>query len=620
MNRGIWVPLILVLIACLVSLSGCQDAKDATRLPDFKENTSLTTTQRVAVFSLVRKALALYPDMEKALHFAPESGLPEFCDREFFVTIFHEGSPQITGVGAQGCAQERILRAVANLTQQPNFRKFYMLNLESSAIKIDLMTYRSELDFDQPIEKIRVEPGVEGLALQKGEQMYFQLPSDYIHFGWEPINRKPKMRELRLEIQLAHLCRQSNLRKSAYKRVPIYEFRTTSYLQYRPDLLPIPLYRGTILKKNFNSADIARAAAASGDWLINNIEPTGRFTYNFNPTTGERNKFIQYNVVRHAGSVYSLMHLYNQSLEPRYLERGAASMDFLKRHLKQPLLEPGLMAVRHPILGISELGSAALTLMAVCELPEAQFKQIGRDTSTKLARFLLKMQKDNGDFHTIYMLKLLGHSRSEPALYAPGEALLALVRYYKKYPNLEWLEAARNAAERQIDYFETTGVPDHWTVQGLSELYMIDPEVRYAGAAFDMADLLLKSQHQKHRYADYVGGFSNSTPPRSAPAASRTEALIAASKLARYFGRDSKKYDDAIRLAARFLMWNQYRKDNSYFLGLVENVEGAIRGGLVDQNIRMDYCQHAIVALVGAYKIMTQGSEIPAAPPPMMAP
>lgn len=593
----------------LVALSGCRDVQRTTSLPDYKESIQLSTGQTVAIFSLVRQALMLYPDMEKALSIPLDRTLPAICDKEIFVTIFHEASPQITGVGLQGCVQERILRAVVNLTNHPNFKKYYMLNLASSACKIDIITRRQALDFEKPIKKIRLEQGIEGLILQNGERMFYQLPTDYIHFGWEPLKRGKGIRQERLKIQLDHLCRQANLGSNGYKKQPVYKFRTRSYLQHRPDLLPLPLFRGNLLKKNFSSADMARGAASAGDWLVNNIEPTGRFTYNFNPTTGESSGFLDYNTVRHAGSVYSLMHLYNQSLEPRYLERGTVAVEFLKRHMKPPLLEPNLLAVRHPVLRVSELGSAALTLMALCELPPAQFEHIGMDVTNRLARFLIKMQLEDGNFHTIYMQKLAGLIPRKPVRYAPGEAMLALVRYYHKNPNVEWLESARRAAQNQIASFKTTGVPDNWTIQGLAELYRIDPEPRYAEVALAMADMLVKRQFTHHRFNDYVGGYDNSHPPRSTPAASRTEALIAVSNLCTLLGRDSKTYDEAILRAARFILWNQYRKENSYFIGLVEKSEGAIRGGLIDQNIRMDYCQHAIVALIGAYKLVTRLEE-----------
>jgi hypothetical protein len=597
----------VILVLSLLAIAGCVVEQREGTLPDLKTKIHLSMAQKVNVFSLIRKSLRFYPDMERALSIPLETNLPQICDREIFVTIFHEGSPQVTGVGREGCTQERILRAVVGLTNHPDFKKYnYMMNLESSSVKVDFLNRRKKLDFSKPLSKVGVEPGMDGLILQDGEDQHYQLPTDFIYLGWEPQKRSGDLYGRRLKIQLKHLCRQAGLDPDAYKEYPVYEFRAISWVQHRPDLMPFPLYRGTLLPSEFTTADQARGAAAAGDWLVNNIGPTGRFTYTFNPTTGKRSNFLEYNVSRHAGSVYALMHLYNQSLEPRYLERGIAAMEFLQRHLKPPLLEPTILAIRHPIFGTYDLGAAALTLLALCELPEVQFAKIGNDTTNRLARFILKMQLESGEFHSVYMRKLAGLAPDRPDYVVPGEALLALVRYYKKNPNVDWLEAAKRAADVQIKQFQKTKRADSWTVQGLAELFQVDSDPRYAEATFAMADSILAEQHKTGSYADYVGAFRVSRPPRTTPTARRMVALASASSLCWFLGTDSSKYDKAVQEGARFILWNQYRQENSFYLGLPETAAGAIRGGPVDPTIRMDQCQHAIIALTGAYKIGTR--------------
>jgi len=600
--------IVLALAWIILSFSGCGEKSRSAPLADYKTKTQMTTVNKVSMFSLVRKALALYPDVDKALSLPVEKGLLNNCDREVFVTIFHEGSPQITGVGAQGCMQERLLLAVANLTSNPTFKNQYLLNLDTVTVKIDIVYRRNALNTDKEIEKIKIEPGLDGLILQDGQKMHYQLPTDFIHFGWEPETRGKNLRGERNKIMFKYLCRQGGHGAGSYKSYPIYRFRTISLIQHKPDVLPLQLFRGNLLPVEFRSTDMARGAAGAGDWLIENIEPTGRFSYLFDPTSGEKSSFFDYNVVRHAGCVYSLLYLYNQSLEPRFLEKGMVSLKFLQRHLKKPLLEPDLLAVKHPVYGTYALGSTALTLIALCELPDKYAANVGVTTTNSLAKFLLKMQMDNGGFYGNYLQKLADVKPSRPPRYAIGESLLALVRYYVKNPNVDWLEAANKAAQFQIDRFNATGQVDSWTIQGLAELFRINPRPEYSQAVFDMADIFLDSQYdnKSRTFPDYAGGFKNSRPPRSTPASSRTEALLAARNLSYFLGKSTRKYDQAILLAARFILWNQYRSDNSYFIGLPDSAKGAISGGLIDPVIRMDYCQHAIIALTGAYKVAAE--------------
>ena len=603
--------IIFIFVSLTFLMFGCGNKAKSSSLPDFKENLNISVMNKVSMFALARKALALYPDMDRALALPVEKGLPNICDKEVFVTVFHEGSPQITGAGTQGCMQERLLLAVTNLTNSPDFKSHYLLNLETVSVKIDILYRRNLIDTSKPLGKIKIEPGIEGLILQDGQRMHYQLPTDFIHYGWEPDEPGRSWRESRNEIMFKYLCRQAGHGLGAYKSYLVYKFRTISLLQLKADILPLPLFRGNLLRSEYKAADMARGAVAAGDWLIKNIELTGRFTYQYNPATGEKSSFLDYNVIRHAGCVYSLLYLYNQTLEPRFLEQGMVSLKFLQRHLQKPLLEPELLAVRHPVYGTYALGTTALTLMALCELPEAQFEKIGVDTTNRLARFLLKMQMDNGNFNSIYIRKLAGLKDSKTSQYATGEALLALIRYYNRNPNIDWLEAANKAAAFQIEQFNSTGKVNSWTIQGLAELFKIDPNPKYSQAVFDMADILLESQFSEEEkiFSDYTGGFNVSRPPRSKTASSRSEALIAARNLSWFLGKSGEKYDKAILLAARFILWNQYWSDNSYFISLPDLVEGAISGGLSDPKIRMDNCQHAIVALTGAYKIANQLEE-----------
>ena len=614
LRKSFWLTIFLVWVLLLGP--GCGQKETSESLPDIKVKQKLPTMQAVSVFDLVRKALALYPDMEKALNIPQEKNLPDICDREVFVTIFHEGCPQITGVGNFGCAQERILRAVVNLTNNPNFKKYYLLSLETAVVKVDVLINRRKLNTNKPLRKLSFEPGMHGLQLQDGERMFYQLPSDYIHFGWEPKDQGKGLKARRLKKLLHLLGKQAGLGGGAYNSYPVYRIRTRSYLQHRPDLVPIPLYRANLLQRGFNAPDMARGAAEAGNWLINNIEPTGRFRYKYNPTTGKASSFLDYDTARHAGAVYALMHLYNQSLEPKYLDRGLVAMEFLKRHLKAPLLEPGLLAIRNPITGGYKLSAAAMALIALCEFPEEQFKKIGQETTNKLARFLLKMQLDSGDFYDRYYKKLGGFQPKERNDISQGEALLALVRYYNKNPNVDWLEAAKKAVNKQIELFNKSRKPDFWTVIALAELYETEPDAKYANAAFDMADEILDHQYVENKYADYTGGYDYSRPPRTTDAATMTQALNAVSRVCWLMGKDCTRYDDAIIRTARFLLWNQYRNENSYFITMPDTALGAFRSGLIDQSIHLDNCRHSILALIGAYRIAIQKQKIAQTPEP----
>ncbi len=607
MNRLRWL-LIALLAAMLIALSACDAPVPSTPLPDIDGGIDVPKLNgQLAMFTLIRQALALYPDRERVKNIPIDADLPQICDRPVIISIHHQNSPPIWGVGKQGCIHEAILRAVYQIVQDPNFQKYYLTNLDKVAVRVEIMFSRRRLDFGKnKLSRILVEPGIHGLILQNGEQLTFQPGFNYLYHGWEPEERSKGMNAARLKQQLEYLAEAADV--GDWRDYPIYRYRTISILQHRPDFFPLPILRDSPLIRKFGSREIGRAAVDAGRYLNKSFSKTNqRFWYQYNPIVREKSSFFDYSTVRHANTVYSLVTLYKASRKDEFYEVSQRSMDWLMRHTEPPLLEPELLCVKQ--YGLAQLGSSALTLLALCELPKTMLDKIGIQRINQLARFIVEMQESDGRFYSSYWQRLIGYMPKRQAEYFSGESLLALVRYYQINPNIEWLHAARTAAEQQIEQFKKSGAVNFWTIQGLAELYQIDPEPLYADNCFAMADDLLKHQwgnplkNKKVYYADYQGGFDNTRPPRTLPAAVRLEALLAAYRLAYQMERDYTKYGDAIMSATFFLLQNQYRRDNSYYLRVPEEARGAFRAGLIDPRVRMDYCAHAISALTGVYDV-----------------
>ncbi len=614
---------LLLLVCCLLltlfAASACRTPAPPNALSPLDEPLpQIRLNGQLAMFTLVRQALALYPDMRRILELPKDPDLPPICDRPIIVSIYAETGPPLWGVGAQGCMHKSLLRAVYQITQDPNFKKYYLLNLDKVAVRLDVVTNRQRLDLSKKnISKVSVEPGVHGLLLQNGDEMVYQPPFAFMIYSWER-EWDGKQRTARLKAQLRYLAKAADIGKNDWDEYPIYRFRTTALLQHRPDFIPLPLYRDAPFIRRFSSREVGRAAVDAGRYLNKTFSgPTQRFRYEFNPITVRKSNYFSYNTVSHAGTVYALLRLYQASRKAEFYPLVQAATEFLMRNTKPPLLEPDLLCVERNY--VAQLGATALTLMALCELPKDMLERIGTDRVNRLARFLVEMQEDNGRFYDYYWQRLVDYlpKRSEPMF--AGEAFLALVRYYRVNPNVEWLAAARLAAQRQIADFARTNEPDYWTVQALAELYEQDPDPRFATTCFAMADRYLRQQWgnplmaRKTPYADYQGGFDTNTPPRTVAAASRIQALLAAHKLAFRVNRDPKPYAEAILSATRFLMQNQYRRDNAYYVHMQDEVRGGFRGSLIDPTIRIDYCQHAILALTGAYDIayMRETGQVP---------
>ncbi|MCZ7583074.1 MAG: hypothetical protein M5R36_06925 [Deltaproteobacteria bacterium] len=459
------------------------------------------------------------------------------------------------------------------------------------------------------MSKIRIETGLDGLILQKENELVYQPPWDILTGDWE-VREGQGRRLRRLREQLPRLSRAAGRGHSGWKNAHLYAFRTYGFVQLHSGAPTVPLFRGSPRKKGTPTAtEVTDALSEAARWIARTTSEKGKFTYLYYPVRDASNFPLHYGVVRHAAAVYGLFAA-NKILRDDDIGRVAErSLGYMKGISRAPLFHGDALSVRQN--GLSFLGATALGLLSLDAKGAENLSAEERETARRYADFLLLMQMDDGAYRTFYLQKLVGYRPSTPPLYFPGESLLALVRYARWADDPKYLEAAKRAAVAQIGDFNESGKPDHWCTQALSELARVDGDPRWAKACFEMGEYYLKSQYgtgAKARFRDYAGGFDNSQPPRATPAASRTEALGAVYDLAAHLRNEKqvRRYGRAILMANRFIMNNQYGDENSYHLRNRAVARGGIRGGLVDNTIRVDYNQHSMIAMLAALRVLEE--------------
>jgi hypothetical protein len=114
------------------------------------------------------------------------------------------------------------------------------------------------------------------------------------------------------------------------------------------------------------------------------------------------------------------------------------------------------------------------------------------------------------------------------------------------------------------------------------------------------AKVIIKAQHtlENQPRPDWEGGFY--APPRSAPTATRVEGLNSAYALAKDYGlsADEEKIRKAIDKGTGFLLRIQVGPENVIYFKDPRKSLGGIRESLVSPEIRIDYVQHSISALL----------------------
>jgi hypothetical protein len=485
-----------------------------------------------------------------------------------------------------------------------------------------------------------IEPGVDGLLLSVAgvEGTAVVLPADPVTHGWltPRVRGGPaKMHAMLLRAGLRDLGVDLRLSDA---ELSLQRFRTTSFAQplakgpikdlYRGNvLLGDRLERGLLVKRTISAADwLSRQVRTTGD-----IRSSGRFRYEAFPPY--RRETADYNLPRHAGSVYGLFALHAASeAEPafaraaeRALRAGLESFDFITRNLGPPRdSKTGKELCFLDRNGHTSSGATALAAIAVAELPDPKRveradlrEMVRRFPATELlpgmGRCLLAMiDPDGAVFWGYREARASKYVRREP-LYFPGEVMLALVRAYKRTGERELLTGSRRIGDRQLRRYRPAsalGLPlsgDHWIIQALAELAEVTGEKKYARLAVLMGTGYLREQHPPIAiiYPDYRGSYYRVVDlPRTTRAASRGEALGGAVRAARFAGEDPARLQRALIEGARHLLEQQFVPANSYFIPDGFDLEGAIRMGLVDNHCRIDNNQHALIALLNALRAM----------------
>jgi hypothetical protein len=195
--------------------------------------------------------------------------------------------------------------------------------------------------------------------------------------------------------------------------------------------------------------------------------------------------------------------------------------------------------------------------------------------------------------------------------YYPGEAILALMRLHALTGDEEYLDAADRAA-RYIIEVRDQGLPtvllphDHWLLYGLAELYPRRTRQVFMDHVLLLGGVILANQNLDPPEPDWHGGFSE--PPRTAPAATRAEGLMAAYRMLKKAGRDepaARCLEGAAR-AAIFQILTQIRPPVAMYMHRPQICLGAFRESLSDPTIRIDFVQHNISALLALHRAMGQ--------------
>lgn len=380
----------------------------------------------------------------------------------------------------------------------------------------------------------------------------------------------------------------------------------------------LDLYRWAPKKIEITPELLKQRCIMAGEYLQRILQPDGRYEYIYFPQSDTVTK--SYNMLRHCGTTYSLLQLYELTKDPKLLESIKSAMHFvLDDHLSGPREKDaaeGFQCIRgegklkRDNRSYCKLGGAGLFLVVLSKYTEAtgdlQYLPLMED----LAKFIKFMQQDNGFNQSKYYFDDKPHKPFN-SLFYPGESAYGLSLLAEIDQNMEWVDVGH----KSINYLHESRVGkkpvqlpvDHWLIISMNELYNLKPHDQNKIHAYDIAKGMIQTQNfdpQQVIYPDIFGGWGRT--PQASANSTRTEGLVAAYHMAQKAGDDPEPFFACAENAMNVILRMQYTDVSvSYFKRPKKCI-----GGFVQQmdspEIQIDNVQHSLSAMIGVYHIMNE--------------
>lgn len=366
--------------------------------------------------------------------------------------------------------------------------------------------------------------------------------------------------------------------------------------------------------------EIDRFVEAAVAYLVRCCGPDGQFVYrvNLDPAVRPRPK---YNALRHAGAIYALGLHDLESPEPAVRAAMLRAAGFLHEQVAVPPEWPDTHAVwsrpevdNRPNKPVeAKLGGTGLGLLALAAVERFAPGSTPIEVLRGLGRFLLRMQRPDGSFVSIYVPELGGPVDEWVSLYYPGEAALGWLHLHEHDPDPAWLAAA----ERALLYLARSREgqpdvePDHWSLLATARWLRIvgedaEPSVRRAIVAHGAQVARGMLGRTPDWPADSPFAGCAVADGRTCPTATQLEGLLAGME---FLDAPPWSLGEPIRAYARAGLG---------FLARCQVLDGPAHGGIpraaarfevVDSpgavnfnercyEIRIDYVQHALSAFL----------------------
>jgi hypothetical protein len=340
------------------------------------------------------------------------------------------------------------------------------------------------------------------------------------------------------------------------------------------------------------------------DWLFRMNGDKGRFVPGYLPALKQEMEGDHY--LRQAGAAGALARAARFIGEEGYRARATQAVLAL---LDDTTLDPNDPASRYtvmPPIAVDRIASAAALVLAICELPSPQ-KDVA-DAAEQLCNYLHKQARPSGVLAVADLSE-----KDEDGMLWSAQAARALLLHHKQAPAGWKLDAARKALNAGRGWWK-----DHKSLAfvaaytlACAEAYLATKDKEFAKLALEMSDWMCDLQYTQiePKHMLWYGGFMSHHAGRTVEtlptidSAACGEALMEGCRVAREVGdvTHHQRYTEAVERCLQFLATLQYTEAGTQHFAkwYRPQLVGAFHASHEDGNLRIDYTQHAVAALLG---------------------
>lgn len=232
---------------------------------------------------------------------------------------------------------------------------------------------------------------------------------------------------------------------------------------------------------------------AASNYLYGMLGPDGKFIYGIFPIFD--NEINNYNILRHTGSIWSLINYYRMTGDESLVPKLDSAIDYLVEGFIDYRGSDTAFVVERKTDEI-KLGGNGLAVIMLSEYMDVFQTDKYLELVRLLANGILELENDDGSYY--HVLNYPDYSPKEEfrTIYYDGEATFALTRAYTFTGERKYLDGAAKA----VDYFianDYTVYRDHWVAYSLNEITQYLPEPRYFEFALQNVSNNLKTIYSR---------------------------------------------------------------------------------------------------------------------------